>query len=233
MLNELFQTLNDAMSASPAAALAAAFAWGICSVVLSPCHLASIPLLIAYVNDRDAKTARHAAWLSTLFASGILATMALIGIATAMAGRMTGDTGATGGYVMSAVFILMGLHLMDIISIPWFGTKKEKVVSKGFWGALLLGLLFGIASGPCTFAFLAPVLAVVFSTASDNAGFGFLLLALYGLGHCTILIIAGTSIERAKHFADWNRKTKTARRVKAAIGILLILAGLYFLYKAI
>ena len=30
-----------------------------------------------------------------------------------------------------------------------------------------------------------------------------------------------------------NRKTQTARRVNAAIGILLILAGLYFLYETI
>lgn len=214
-------------------ALSAAFAWGICSVVLSPCHLASIPLLIACVNGHDVKNARHAAGLSTLFAAGILATMALVGIATTVAGRMTGDTGSIGGYVMSAVFILIGLHLMDVVSIPWFGAHKEKVHRKGFRGALLLGLLFGIASGPCTFAFLAPVLAVVFHTASDNAVFGFLLLSVYGLGHCTVLILAGTSAERAKHFADWNRETKTARSIKAALGILLILAGLYFLYKTI
>lgn len=233
MLSDLFQMLNHAMTSSPATALAAAFLWGICSVVLSPCHLASIPLLIAYVNDQDVKSARHAAVLSTLFALGILITMALIGIVTAAAGRMTGDTGAIGGYVMSAVFILIGLHLMDVVSIPWFGTHKEKVQSKGRLGAILLGLLFGIASGPCTFAFLAPVLAVVFNAASVNTPFGFLLLALYGLGHCAVLIIAGTSVERAQHFADWNRETKTARHVKTVIGILLILAGLYFLYKAI
>jgi cytochrome c-type biogenesis protein len=233
MLSDLFQMLNDGMTSSPAIALTAAFAWGICSVVLSPCHLASIPLLIAYVNDQDVKSARHAAGLSTLFALGILVTMALIGVITAVAGRMTGDTGTIGGYVMSAVFILIGLHLMDVISVPWFATHKEKVHSKGRLGALLLGLLFGIASGPCTFAFLAPVLAVVFHTASANTAFGFLLLAFYGLGHCTVLIAAGTSVERAKHFADWNRETKTARRVKTIIGGLLILAGLYFLYKAI
>ncbi len=233
MLSDLFQMLNDGMASSPAAALVAAFAWGVCSVVLSPCHLASIPLLIAYVNDQDVKSARHAAGLSSLFALGILITMALIGIITAVAGRMTGDTGAIGGYVMSAVFILIGLHLMDVVSIPWFGPHKEKVQSKGRLGALLLGLLFGIASGPCTFAFLAPVLAVVFSSAAANTAFGFLLLGLYGLGHCGVLIVAGTSVERAKHFADWNRETKTARHVKTVIGILLILAGLYFLYKAI
>jgi len=233
MLNELFQTLNDAMTASPSAALAAAFVWGICSVVLSPCHLASIPLLVAYVNGQDVKTARDAARLSTLFAAGILATMAVIGVITTMAGRMTGDTGTIGSYVMSAVFILIGLHLMDVVSIPWFGSNKEKVKSKGGLGALLLGFLFGIASGPCTFAFLAPVLAVVFHTATANTAFGSLLLTFYGLGHCAVLIIAGTSVERAKHFADWNRKTQTARHVKAVIGVLLILTGLYFLYKAI
>ena len=233
MLTDLLQILNNAMTSSPAAALAAAFAWGICSVVLSPCHLASIPLLIAYVNDQDVNSPRQAAGLSMLFALGILVTMALIGIVTVVAGRMTGDTGAIGGYVMSIVFILIGLHLMDVVSVPWFKTHKEKVQSKGRLGALLLGLLFGVASGPCTFAFLAPILAVVFNTASENALFGFLLLVLYGGGHCAVLILAGTSVERAKHFADWNRETKSARRVKFSIGILLILAGLYFLYKTI
>jgi len=201
MLNDLFQTLNEAMAGSPGAALAAAFVWGICSVILSPCHLASIPLLIAYVDHHDVTKPRQAVALSTLFAVGILITMAGIGILTAMAGRMTGDTGPMGSYVMSLVFILMGLHLMDVISVPWFGTRKEGVKRKGAIGALLLGLLFGIASGPCTFAFLAPVLAVVFNTASDNIGFGSLLLAAYGLGHCAVLIAAGTSVERAKHFA--------------------------------
>jgi cytochrome c-type biogenesis protein len=195
--------------------------------------VASIPLLIAYVNDQELRSARHAAVLSTLFALGILVTMALIGVLTALAGRMTGDTGPVGGYVMSVVFILIGLHLMDLISVPWFGTRKDKVRTKGRWGALLLGLLFGIASGPCTFAFLAPVLAVVFCSAADSTLYGFLLLALYGLGHGAVLIAAGTSVERAKHYADWSRKTGAARYIRAAAGILLIAAGLYFLYRTV
>jgi cytochrome c-type biogenesis protein len=233
MLNELFNNLNNAMEISPAAAMGAAFVWGICSVVFSPCHLASIPLIVAYVNDQGVKSTRHAAGLSTLFSVGILIMMAVIGVVTALAGRMTGDAGAMGGYVMSAVFILIGLHLMDVISVPWFGTEKEKVRRKGAWGALLLGLVFGFASGPCTFAFLAPVLAVVFNTSADNMLFGATLLALYGLGHCVVLIVAGTSVERAQRFANWNRETKAAAKVKSFFGILLVLAGLYFLYKTI
>jgi len=232
-LNELFHLLNDALTQSTALALLAAFVWGVCSVILSPCHLASIPLLIAHVNDQEVDNPKHAATLSTLFAIGILVTMAAIGLITTFAGRITGDAGAIGGYVMSAVFILIGLHLLDVVSVPWVGTQKEKIKTKGMLGALLLGLLFGTASGPCTFAFLAPVLAVVFHTATSNAPFSGLLLAFYGLGHCAVLIVAGTLAERAKHFADWNRETKTASRIKAALGGLLILSGLYFLYKAI
>jgi cytochrome c-type biogenesis protein len=233
MLVDFFQSMNTAMTGSPVLALCAAFVWGIFSVVLSPCHLASIPLLIAYVNDQEVGTPKLAAGLSALFALGILVTMAFIGIATTLAGRMTGDAGAIGGYVMSAVFILIGLHLMDVISVPWMGARKEHIKRRGLTGALLLGLLFGIASGPCTFAFLAPVLAVVFTSASVNPFFGFLLLALYALGHCAVLVVAGTSAELAQQFAAWNRETKTARHIKFALGILLILTGLYFLYKAI
>ena len=233
MLHDLLQMLNEAMAASPAAALAAAFVWGICSVVLSPCHLAGIPLLIAYINDRQVQSPRHAAGLSALFALGILVTMALIGLITASVGCMVGDTGAIGSYVMSIVFILIGLHLMDVISIPWIRTDEGRIRSRGIRGALLLGLLFGLASGPCTFAFLAPVLAVVFHTSSSQPLLGFLLLILYGLGHCCVLIAAGTSAERARHFADWNRQTRTARYVKGAIGTALIVTGLFFLYKAV
>lgn len=233
MLSELLQMLNDAIASSPVAALPAAFVWGICSVILSPCHLASIPLLMAYVNDHDVRTVRHAAGLSSVFALGILLTMAVIGVVTVLAGRIAGDAGAMGGYVMSGVFILIGLHLMDVITVPWFGGCKEQVQRKGLWGALLLGLLFGIASGPCTFAFLAPVLAVVFHAASGHVLSGILLLALYGLGHCAVLIAAGTSVERARHVADWGRDTRTAARIKQVLGVLLIIAGLYFLYKAL
>ncbi len=233
MLVDVLQSLNAGMTGSPILALSATFVWGICSVILSPCHLASIPLLIAYVNDQKVNTPKLAAGLSALFAFGILITMAVIGVATTLAGRMTGDAGAVGGYLMSTVFILIGLHLMDVVSVPWMGARKENVKRRGATGALLLGLLFGVASGPCTFAFLAPVLALVFSSASTHPVFGFLLLALYALGHCTVLVAAGTATELAQHFSAWNRETKTARHIKFALGILLILAGLYFLYNTI
>ena len=46
------------------------------------------------------------------------------------------------------------------------GLKQTK--AKGLLAALILGLLFGIALGPCTFAYMAPVLGIVFQTAQTN-----------------------------------------------------------------
>ncbi len=232
-MNELFHALNNALTQSSALALLGAFAWGVLGMVLSPCHLAGIPLIITYVNEQETRSTRHAAGLSTLFALGMFLMIGLIGAVTALAGRTVGDAGPAGYYVVAVVFILIGLDLLNALSLPWFGAHKEQVKVKGITGALLLGFIFGLASGPCTFAFLAPILAVSFHSATSNAALGTALLLSFAAGHCLVIILAGTSAERAKRVADWNRETQTARRVKMIFGALLILAGLYFLYRAI
>lgn len=232
-MSELFQFLENALAHSPMAALAAAFAWGVCSMVLSPCHLAAIPLIIAYVNEQDTRSTRHAAWLACVFACGILITIALAGIVAVALGHAVGVATRIGTFVVCAVFILFGLDMVDAIAIPWFGAKKETVKSKGSLGALLLGLMFGLAAGACTFAFLAPILAVAFNAAASNVAFGCLLVFLFGLGHVSVLVFAGVSAERAAHFARWSRETKANRKARFALGLLLIGIGLYLLYNVI
>ena len=44
-MQELFTQLTHAVEGAWFIATAAAFAWGVLSIVLSPCHLASIPLI--------------------------------------------------------------------------------------------------------------------------------------------------------------------------------------------
>ena len=51
-MEELFTTLTHAVEGTPAIALAAAFIWGILSIVLSPCHLASIPLIVGFIGEQ-------------------------------------------------------------------------------------------------------------------------------------------------------------------------------------
>ena len=87
-MESLFVALTQAVTGTPLIALSAALAWGALSVVLSPCHLASIPLIVGFIDGQGAMTTRRAFVISNLFAVGILVTIALIGVATAAAGRM-------------------------------------------------------------------------------------------------------------------------------------------------
>ena len=92
-MQQLFTNLSHAVEGAPLIALTASVAWGILSIVLSPCHLASIPLIVGFISEQGQVTARRAFWTSTLFAVGILITIAAIGAITAAAGRMMGDVG--------------------------------------------------------------------------------------------------------------------------------------------
>ena len=139
-MEQLFTQLSRAIEGAPMVALGAAFVWGILSILLSPCHLASIPLIIGFISDQGRVTTRKAFWTSTLFAVGILVTIAVIGIVTAAAGRMMGDVGRYGNYFVALIFFAVGLHLLGVIPMPWSGPGQVGMKRKGLLAALVLGL---------------------------------------------------------------------------------------------
>ena len=120
-MEQLLTTLTRAVEAGSGMALVAAVIWGVLSIVLSPCHLASIPLIVGFVNGQGQVSARRAFALSLLFALGILATIAAIGAVTAAAGRLMGNVGPWANYAVAVVFFLVGLHLLGVIPMPWSG----------------------------------------------------------------------------------------------------------------
>jgi cytochrome c-type biogenesis protein len=98
--------------------------------------------------------------------------------------------------------------------------------------AFLLGLTFGIALGPCTFAYMAPILAVAFKTAASSLLYGALLLLVYGVGHCSVIVVAGTSTELVQRYLDWNERSRGAVLLKQVCGVLVLLGGVYLIYVA-
>lgn len=231
-MNTLFTNLTHAVEGSPAAALAAALVWGILSILLSPCHLASIPLIIGFVGEQGGGSTRRAFALSLLFSTGILATIALIGMLTAAAGRMLGDLGPYANYVVALLFIAVGLHLLDVIPLPLSAGGPANFKRKGLLAALTLGLVFGLALGPCTFAYLAPMLAITFKAAATQPFYAALLLLAYGVGHCGVIVLAGTSTELVEHLLRWNNRSRGTAWLKRICGVLVILGGLWLLYTA-
>ena len=89
-MEQLFTNLSHAVEGAPAIALTASVIWGVLSIVLSPCHLASIPLIVGFISEQGQVTVKRAFWTSTLFAVGILITIAVIGAITAAANAMAG-----------------------------------------------------------------------------------------------------------------------------------------------
>ncbi len=231
-MEALFDNLTHAVEGVPIVALGASFVWGILSILLSPCHLSSIPLIVGYINDQGRVTTKQAFVISLLFAVGILVTIALIGAITAAAGRMMGDVGRYGNYFVALIFFIIGLHLLDVITLPFSGVNSIGLKRKGMLAAFIIGLVFGIALGPCTFAFMAPMLAVAFKLSADSIMYGVLLLLVYGLGHCAVIVAAGTSTGLVQRYLDWNEKSKGAVIVKKICGALIILGGLYMIYIA-
>jgi cytochrome c-type biogenesis protein len=211
------------MNGAPWLAVLGAAGWGVASLVLSPCHLASIPLIVGFIAERKETTTRQAFGYALLFALGILISIAVIGGLTAAAGRMMGDLGAWANYAVAFVLLGVGLHLLEVLPLPW-----ERGLSlpryRGKAAALILGLVFGVALGPCTFAYLAPVLGVVFGVARSQPAFAALLVLAYGMGHCLLIVAAGTSAERVQQVLNWNGTSRGALWLRRLCGIL-VLAG--------
>jgi len=231
-MQDLFIQLTRAVEGNWFIAVAASFIWGILSIILSPCHLASIPLIIGFIDEQGRISTKRAFWISTVFAVGILITIGAIGAVTAAAGRMMGDIGKYGNYFVAVIFFVVGLHLLGVIPMPWSGPGQVGMKRKGMLAAFILGLVFGIALGPCTFAYMAPMLGVTFKLASTNLFYGVLLLLVYGIGHCSVLVFAGTFTEFVQRYLNWNEKSKGALRLKKICGILVLLGGVWLIYTA-
>ena len=233
MLLELFTWLSGALVNSAGMALSAAFAWGVLSIVLSPCHLASIPLIVGFIDGQGRVGTGRAFTLALLFSTGILVTIGLIGLATGLAGRMLGDIGRWGNYFVAVIFFIVGLHLAGIIPLPFLerGANAPSFTRKGLLAALILGLVFGVALGPCTFAFMAPMLGMAFSVASTRLVFAVSLIIAYAIGHCSVIVLAGTFTGAVQRYLDWNESSKGALILKKVCGMLVIFGGVYLLFK--
>jgi len=211
--------------------LLGAFAWGLASLLLSPCHLAAIPLLVGYLEDDANLSSRRATTLSVAFAAGIVAAIALVGGVTAAAGRLIGDAGPWTNALTALVLVAVGLHFLGLLPLSWESRFRETGRGRGLPGAALLGFLFGVALGPCTFAFLAPVLGVVFACAGTQPVKATGLLAAFAVGHGLVIVLAGASMKRTQALLNWNNGSRAVKFIKAGCGLLVLLAGIAMLWQ--
>lgn len=231
MILEIFTYLTNALQSTPLVALFSAFMWGILSILLSPCHLASIPLIVGFIDKNGNLSVKRAFLLSSLFSFGILLTIGLIGLITGLLGRMLGDIGNYGNYFVAGILIFIGLYLLDIIKFSFGNPNQPSFNKKGLFASFILGLIFGVSLGPCTFAYMMPMLGVVFTVASTNLIFAVSLVLFFALGHCSVIIFAGTFTQAIQKYLNWNEKSKGVSVIKKICGVLVIAGGIYLIFK--
>lgn len=225
-MNAIVEGLTRALAGPSALAFAAALAWGIASILLSPCHLGSIPLVIGYVNSGAKPSSARALLLSSAFALGILVTLAALGAAAAGLGTLAGDVGAAPRIVVSVLLVVSGLWLLEVppLSRIGFGIRTG-TSARGAGGALLLGLLYGVILGPCSFAFLSPMIGIAFAAGAASWGYGAALMAAFALGHCGTIAAAGTAGDRIRFLLERRGLAVAGTWVKRACAVAVIGIG--------
>ena len=156
--------------------------------------------------------------MSTVFALGILVTVATVGVLSVLAGRMLGASGGISNYLVAALLFVVGLELLGAWPFRWAGLPRPETTRRGVAGAFLFGLAFGTALGPCTLAFLGPVVAVTVQTAGTRPVRAGSLMAAYALGHCGVLALAGAggTASPARRVAERADRRPPPPRVRSA-----------------
>lgn len=137
-----------------------------------------------------------------------------------------------GEKLLGPILIIIGLFMLDVIKMNIRGfsvaEKFEKHVSKGFWGTLLLGIVFALAfcpySGVLFFGMLIPLsissasgllLPPVFALATGLPVIIFAWLLAYAVGN------VGKAYNRLRSFELWFR------RITA---VLFLGVGVYYIF---
>ena len=228
MLDSFFLTVNQWMTGTLFLAGAGCFVWGMISVLFSPCHLASIPLIVAYVGGQDKMTdSRQAGFYAMAFTLGLFITIAVIGIICALIGRMLGDVGNYWQILVGLVLVWVALGMLGVEVCSLSGGRLYRMKVSGMSGAFVLGLAYGVLSGSCTFGFIAPILAII--TVQEKIATGLLFIVLFGIGHCLPIVVAGSSAATVKKLLEnsaWNGAGAWFRKIA---GVTIALLGIYFI----
>ena len=228
MIESFFLTINLWMEGATSLAALGCFLWGMVSVLFSPCHLASIPLIVAYVGGQEQiLQPRQAGVYSVAFTLGLFITIAVIGIVCAILGRMLGDVGNYWQIVVGIILIWVALGMMGVESCSTSGSLLYRLNLRGLWGAFALGLAYGVLSGSCTFGFIAPILAVI--TIQQKIGVGVLLITLFALGHCLPIVIAGSSTAMVRKLIENRAWLGAGMWFRKGAGALIAILGIYFI----
>jgi thiol:disulfide interchange protein DsbD len=218
---------SDLLSHGYLAAFVTAFLGGL-ATSLTPCVYPMISITVSVFGARDENVTRlRAMALATAYVAGICLTYTVLGIVSALVGKL-----AFGSWLGKPVVVIPIAILFLLMAASMFGAfelslpsglqqRLSTVGGKGFLGAFGMGLVGGIIAAPCTGPVLVSLLAFVSTT--HSIGIGGTLLFTYGLGMGVLFFVVAAFASSLPKSGAWMES------VKSIFGVTMLLAALYFL----
>ncbi|MBQ0104893.1 MAG: hypothetical protein KBT47_02520 [Armatimonadetes bacterium] len=219
------------------------FLWGCLSVLFCPCHLASVPMIISYIKEQKIMSVSYSAKLAFVFSFAILLIILSIGVITIGLGKIVEESGKFLDYFIGAIFIVVGLHICGFIKYHHHdhcneehhdhhcGADEIKYSKKGFAGAFVWGLIFGLLMAPCTFAYMAPIMGAALKKTADSYIHALLMFLFYGIGNIFVILLACIFTQYLSEYNHWSHDSKAGKIIKIICGIVIIIAGIHLFFE--
>ncbi len=198
---------------------------------LTPCVYPLIPITIGYFSQQSGSSTGRRAALSSLYVLGIAITYSILGVFSALSGRLFGAWLQHPGvlFFFAALMLIMASSMFGLfeLRVPQFISSRSGGQS-GLGGALTMGLVIGIVAAPCVGPFVISLIALVSSLQSPFLGFLMFFVLALGLGVPYLFLgIFSSSATALPRSGMWMVQ------VKRAMGFILIAMAFYFLRPVI
>ncbi|MBL1242458.1 MAG: cytochrome c biogenesis protein CcdA, partial [OCS116 cluster bacterium] len=205
---------------------------------LSPCVLPLIPPYLCFLagkslndltTDLEADTAqsnkllKQLTWRALAFVFGFSTVFILLGATATILGQVVQDYFLILSQVAGVVIIIMGVHFLGIVRIPFLNFEKRYHGGdkpRGFLGSYVIGLAFAFGWTPCVGPILATILAI--ASQEQSAFTGMALLGTYSAGLGIPFMLAALFLKPFLGFMQRFRKHMGT--VEKVMGVFLILA---------
>jgi cytochrome c-type biogenesis protein len=201
---------------------------------VSPCPLATNIAAVSFISRRIAQR-------NTVFLSGILYTLGrsltyiVIGVLIV---KTLVDIPVLSDFlqryinkILGIVLILVGMVLLDLLRLPLSlpsvsEDAAKKLIERGAFGSLFLGMLFALAFCPVSAALFFGGLIPIAVKAQSGIG----LPMIYGIGTALPVLLFAFLVAAGTAYINnlYHRVTRVEFYTKKVTGIIFILVGIYY-----
>ena len=153
-----------------------------------------------------------------------------LGLSASAIGGALNANRSTLAQVGGVIVVILGLHMMGMIRIPWLMMDKRVHLRREratFWTSGVVGMAFAAGWSPC----IGPILAGILAIASQqHSGEAALLLCFYCLGLAVPFLATAVAVGGVLPLL--RRIAPSLRAIEFGAGVFLIIVGLVLVNDA-